>query len=507
MPVEQRAAHALVIMVAVAKSRWSRQLPAGRWDCSIKADATEPLAFMTDRLPIDRRTVLAGGLVLMAAPVSAQTPSRGEPQPAPPVTPARLDDVDIAIIGAGAAGIGAAREAMRLGKSVVLLESRGRAGGRLFTNTTLPGRFFDGGAAYIHFAETNPWSVVAAEQGVDTYGGQRLWSGSVAFRDGVPLTADEQAARWQAIRAVPDAYDEVDPRADKSMAQAVREQPEAVQAAARIQAQMAAGEDPEHVSVTDWQRLEGGGNRMVPGGYGTLAIKAAAGLPLRTGVTVTAIDWRGPQVSITTDQGTLRARKVIVTVPIGVLKAGRIRFTPALPVEHARALDGLRMGALSKIALAFDKERFGFNPHQFLAEVGDPRRAMTFEAFPQNQDVVLATFGGDYARGLARAGEAAAVDHALERFLKIVGADGRKAFAGGRLVGWSEDPHALGSYAVALPGRARSRDLLARPIDDKIWIAGEATAGVYSMTAGGAYLAGRDAAKAAAARLSTGSIR
>jgi monoamine oxidase len=75
------------------------------------------------------------------------------------------------------------------------------------------------------------------------------------------------------------------------------------------------------------------------------------------------------------------------------------------------------------------------------------------------------------------------------------------------LAGWSEDPFSLGSYAVVLPGRMRARDVLARPLGDRVWLAGEATAGVFSMTAGGATIAGRDAARAAAAKLSTGSLR
>ncbi len=422
------------------------------------------------------------------------------------IRPAMAEDADVVVIGAGAAGIGAARELRRLGKTCVIVEARERAGGRLYTNTAL-GQPFDGGGAYIHFAETNPWSQIATELGIDPVSGFRLWSGSIAYRQGVPVDADWTSRRTTLQRSVADAYDDVEERADVSLAQALRDEEQDVRDAGRIQAQMAAGEDPEWVSTADWQRLEGGQNRLVPGGYGTLAMRAAEPLGVRHGVRVTGIDWSGQLVQVTTDKGVIRARKVIVTVPIGVLKSGSIRFTPALPLEQARALDGLRMGALSKIGLRFETEKFGFTAHQFLAEIGEPARAMTFEAWPQDSDLVVATFGGDYARGLARQGETAAVDHALERFLKIAGNDARKAFRAGVLVGWSEDPFSLGSYAVALPGRMRSRETLAKPVGDRLWFAGEATAGVYSMTAGGAYIAGRDAAKQVAAKLSTGSLR
>jgi monoamine oxidase len=416
------------------------------------------------------------------------------------------EDADVVIIGAGAAGIGAARELQRLGKKYVLLEARDRAGGRLYTSTAL-GQPFDAGGAYIHFAEMNPWSQLADEQGVDARSGLRLWSGSIAYRDGVALDPEAAARRSALMRKVGEAYDEVEERQDVSMAAALAEEEQEVRDIGRIQAQMAAGEDPEFVSTADWQRLEGGRNRVVPGGYGALAEKVAAPLGVRHGVRVTAIDWSSQLVTVTTDKGAIRARKVIVTVPVGVLKAGSIRFTPSLPLEQARALDGLRMGALTKVALRFDGDRLGFQPHQFLAEIGDPARAVTFEAWPFDTDLVVATFGGAHARGVARRGEPAAVEEVLDRFVRIAGGQARKAFKAGTLAAWSEDPLSLGSYAVVLPGRLQAREALGKPIGDRLWLAGEATAGVYSMTAGGAYLAGRDAARAVAARLSTGSIR
>ncbi|MGL4240282.1 MAG: flavin monoamine oxidase family protein, partial [Beijerinckiaceae bacterium] len=373
------------------------------------------------------------------------------------VRPASAEDTDVAIIGAGAAGIGAARALAAAGKRYVLIEARERAGGRLWTNTDL-GQPFDAGAAYIHFAEKNPWSEVASELGVDPRGGYRLWSGSIAYRNGVALSPEEASTRWSGMRKVAEAYDEVEERYDVSLAQALRETPPEVRDLGRIQSQMAAGEDPEYVSASDWNRLESGGNRLVPGGYGALAARAAVPLGVRLGVRAQEVNWSGQLVSVVTDQGTIRARKAIVTVPVGVLKAGHIRFTPSLPAEQQRALDGMRMGALSKVALRFKDERFGFTPHQFLAEVGDPAKAMTFEAWPQETDLVLAVFGGGYARALARQGETAAVNHAMDRFVKIAGSDARKAFTGGRLVGWSEDRFALGSYAVILPGRTKARE-------------------------------------------------
>jgi monoamine oxidase len=419
---------------------------------------------------------------------------------------AKANDADVIIIGAGAAGIAAARQLKKLGKSYIMVDARARAGGRLYTNTSL-GQPFDGGGAYIHFAETNPWTQIAAENKIETKGGMRLWSGSIAYRHGVPLSTEETMSRFRAMQSVREAYDEVDERYDMSMVRAMRNTDQLAKDASRIQAQMAAGEDPERISVSDWQRLEGGQNLLVSGGYGALAEKAAVDLNPRLNVKVLGIDWSGTAIIVTTDKGPLRARKTIVTVPIGVLKSGSIKFTPSLPSATLRALDGLNMGALSKLALRFGDDRYGFQPHQFLAEIGEPAQAMTFESWPFNHELVIAVFGGDYARNLAKQGEAAATDHVLERFIKIAGNDVRKNFKAGKLVAWSEDEFARGSYAVASPGHMNSRDALAKPVGDRIWFAGEATAGVYSMTAGGAYISGRDAATQIANRLSTGSLR
>ncbi|MGL5116541.1 MAG: flavin monoamine oxidase family protein [Beijerinckiaceae bacterium] len=439
-------------------------------------------------LASSRRSVLFGSAALLAAGT------------------ARADDTDVIIIGAGAAGVGAARELKRLGKRFVMIEAQARAGGRVYTNTKL-GQPFDGGAAYIHFSETNPWTQIAADLGMEAKGGLRLWAGSRAFRDGVALDGDEADRRRALSRQVSTFYDEVEPRYDQSMVRALRDAPQELKDAGRIQAQMAAGEDPEWISVSDWQRLEGGGNLTVREGYGTLVERAAAEHAPHFGAAATRIRWDGPGVVVETDAGAIRGRAVIVTVSIGVLQAEKIRFAPTLPLAKLRALEGLRMGALTKIGLRFEGERFGFMPHQFLAEIGDPARAITFETWPFERDLVVAVFGGSHARSVVKDGEAAAVDYALERFRKLAGAGAAKAFREGSLVAWSNDPWSHGSYAVALPGRLSSRDLLRQPVGERIWFAGEATAGVYSMTAGGAYFSGRDAAGAVAAKLTTGSLR
>ncbi len=419
---------------------------------------------------------------------------------------ARADDADVVVVGAGAAGISAAQALRRKGLSVVVLEARNRVGGRAFTDSTL-GQLFDAGGAFIHFAETNPWVEIARELKVETAPMGRSWGGAFAYRKGVRLTDAEVASRRRAASRSADIFDALDDDDDKSFAEALAGEPQEVRDVARVQAQMAAGEDPEYVSVLDWERLEGGGNLVVPQGYGSLVAKYAADLPIRLNTRVSAIDTSGQGVAIVTDQGTLRARAVVVTVSVGVLQAGAIAFTPALPKSHADALDGFRMGALTKVALKFDGARLGFEPGQYVAEIGDAQRPISFETWPFARDLVVASFGGSYARSLAATGESAAVETVLERFVAIAGADARRHFQAGRLAAWSVDPLALGSYAVVLPEQVPARAALALPVAERLWFAGEAVADKYSMTIGGATLAGRNAAAAIARAFSTGSVR
>jgi monoamine oxidase len=421
-------------------------------------------------------------------------------------SPARADDTDVVVIGAGAAGIAAGRRLQELGKRFVIIEASDRVGGRVHTDTSL-GDPFDAGAAYIHFSGHNPWAEIAREVGVDAAGGYRLWRGSRAFRNGIPLTDDEARERWQAASKVSDAFADVSERWDESFAAAVEDESRAVIDVARTRALLATGEEPQFVSVADFERLDGGSDLVVREGYGTLVSRYAEGLPVRFGVRAEEIDWSGAGVRIVTNQGTIRARGVIITVSVGVLQSGRMKFTPRLPRETLDAIGGLRMGALSKLALRLEGDRFGFEPHAFLQEVADPAKITSFEMWPFERNLVLAVFGGDYARDLGRRGEAAATEEMLDRLVKMAGGNVRKAFKGSKLWAWPENPYSLGSYSVALPGRMRAREALAKPVGDKLWFAGEASAGAGSMTAGGASLAAREAVRQLAAKLTTGSIR
>jgi monoamine oxidase len=407
-------------------------------------------------------------------------------------------DVDVAIVGAGAAGLAAAKALRRAGRSFVVLEARPRVGGRAFTDRSL-GVPFDAGAQYIHWAERNPWKVIAeelrAELSEDRGGGIPH-----VFRNGAPLPEDERARRRGAFgrlwRAISD-----DQGVDRSLLEAVGSaSPEVLDAAAGLTL-FSLGEDPQRVSFLDYQQLWSGDDYLLPQGYGTLVERYGADVPVRLAAPVSRIRWDGGGVELETPHGVVRAKAAVVTLPIGVLQAESVRFAPVLPLDALRAIDGLRMGALTKLALKINRARLGPLDATDLIELGDGGAVTSYEFWPFEQDFALVTLGGDHARRLCEAGEGAAVDFAVERLAAMVGSRVRQAVTGGRLAGWWTDPFARGSYSIARPRSGAAREALRAPVGERIWFAGEATAGGGAMTVGGATLDGERAAAAVSEQL------
>lgn len=426
-----------------------------------------------------RRQFLAGSL---AAPFLLNARARAQV----------LADIDVAIIGAGAAGLHAAHQAKAQGLSARIFEARPRVGGRVYTNTML-GSAFEAGAFYIHWSETNPWTGIAKTLGVPAITDSGLWGGFDVFANGRPLSSDERSRRRGGFWRLSSVLDNEAPGVDLSFGEAARRlNPDTPEVASGMTL-LSLGEDADRVSIRDYQRLNAGDDLVMPSGYGKLLERYAEGLDIVLATSVTAVDYSGAGVVLETARGTIRAKTAIITVPVNVLKSGTIRFSPSLPARTLGALDGLGMGALTKLALKFEGTKFGQRDWMQFFDTGSKGDLVNFEFWPWGSDLVVAHFGGDYARSVASQGEAAAVDHILGKLVAILGEEARKAFRGGKLAGWSADPLSLGGYSIAKPGQMAARDVLAEPVAARLWFAGEASAGAGSMTAGGAALAGAHA--------------
>jgi monoamine oxidase len=379
-----------------------------------------------------------------------------------------------------------------------MLEARDRIGGRVFTDASL-GAPYDAGAYYIHWAERNPWRAIASELGVAVRDDRTIASGAwLSFENGTPV---DRASRRRQFGELSRRFDPDEGAVpDVSFTQRVADAPELLPGARGL-ARMAVGDEPERISALDYARLWEGDDLIVPEGYGALAQRFGAAFPVKLSTPVTHIRWDGRGVLVESPAGSLSARAVIVTVPVGVLAAGAIRFTPELPVATREGLGGLSMGALTKIGLRFDGNRFGLPVNSNLWDESPGIGGVNFECWPFDRNLILALFGGDFARDVLAKGERVAVETMLDRLTAMLGPQVRAAFMGASVNGWATDPYAMGCYSHARPGEAGARAKLAQPVGERIWFAGEATAvgdGDFgaAMTAGGAFLAGEAAVRA-----------
>ena len=422
-------------------------------------------------------------------------------------------DTDLAIIGAGASGITAARMAGALGLTSLVLEASPRVGGRVYTDQTW-GLPFDAGAAYIHFSNRNPWMREARRLGIET----RLWRGFTHFQmmaDGKPLgmaSGERRSKAFEAFWAHLDVLEQAQGETvfdQMSMADGARPLTPEGQAALGDMSRLGLGDQPERISLADYLEQWHGPDHVVPVGYGTLVAASAHALPVRLSTPVTDVETIKGGFKVQTPKGALTARAVIVTVSVGVLKAERIRFKPSLPNTVLRALDGFSMGALTKVALAFDGGRFGIGVGEDKIVMDAPLGSMTFEMWPYDRNLVLAVTGGDAGRALIEMGERQAVQEVLRIFSAFAGPEAHRHFQGGRLAGWWGDPLFEGGYSYAKPGAVSARQDLHESGVDGLYFAGEATCGGRfgaSMTVAGASYAGWDAVNRAARFIQSGAV-
>lgn len=405
-------------------------------------------------------------------------------------------DVEVAIVGAGAAGLSAAALLREHGVACLLLEARDRIGGRAFTASEALGTPFDLGASYLHAVDQgNPWMGIARAQGEPTVADPRR---RLLFDAGAAVDADREAGfgaaagrAWQAIAAAahdhrPHALADLLPRATM-----------ADHYVAALMGPWLCGEDTDRLDAQDFIAARHGEDRLVPGGYGRLVARFGAGLPVRLDCPVRELRTRRDHVDLVTGQGTLRASRVILTVPLGVLAAERIRFDPPLPAAVLAALDGLPMGQLMKVGIAFDRDPFGHGDTFYATAPPRGERSILYLARPFGHDHAMAFVGGSLAREIGAMPPADARNAVTAPLVEMLGT-GVRAQIGNCLVSdWHRDRWAQGSYAVARPGMAGTRAALRVPWSERLRYAGEAAAGDgWHATVAGAYLSGRDAARA-----------
>ena len=403
--------------------------------------------------------------------------------------------VDVAIIGAGAAGLGATNALKDSGLSVLVLEARDRVGGRAHTVQVAPDVLFDVGCGWLHSAEKNSFVAIAERLGFEINKELPPW------RERAYGKAFPQEERSQFLRALDHFYDRAEEAAER-VRRAGRDEPASLQLEPgnRWNPMIDAistyinGAELDRVSLLDMDAYEDTDlNWRVRRGYGALVAAYGAHCPLVLNCAVTLVDHSAKRVRLETAKGTLTAGKVIVTVPTNLIADETIRFHPALPAK-VDAARGLPLGLADKVTIALDDA-------EALPKEGNLRGATmrtdigTYHLRPFGQPCIDGFFGGRFARQLEEAGDGAIAAQAIDEIAGFLGNDFRRRLKPLAESRWAHDPWARGSYSHALPGHAGDRAALAAPVDEQLFFAGEATSPNFFSTAHGARDSGERAAE------------
>lgn len=408
---------------------------------------------------------------------------------------------DVAIIGSGPAGLSAARTLAAAGKTFVVLEADDRKGGRAHTDTTtFPGIPFDRGCAWIHSADRNPMLPVAKQHGFTLQQHHdsidHVWYGREKFTDtqikSVKRIQDEIVKANSRVAKVRDgAVSEIRP---------IRSKEE--QATATLMGPMDMAVDFHNLSIRDYdEQAELEPNYLVKEGFGAVVAKFGESVPVSLETPVQKIKYSGQGVQLETAKGTVSAKYAIVTCSTGALQSGYIKWDPVLPEWKETAIQNIPMALLAKIPLLLDGERFGIKPFEDILLEMPGKQDIYFICHPFEFPMMIGFVGGDFAWNLSAQGREAAIDFATSALQRVFGEKTGKHIIKSDFTQWPRNPWVRGAYSAALPGQFAARAALKRPLADKVYFAGEAVAGEFTQTCGGAVLVGAEVANTIIKRL------
>lgn len=445
---------------------------------------------------LSRRHLLAGIAASAVGPL-AHGSANAQTQP------------DVVIIGAGMAGLSAAQELVKRGRSVLVLEARDRIGGRVWTSGGWPDVPVDLGASWIHGTDGNPLTALADAAGVLRK--ETRWDPNPVYKPGGGRAIlDEAEMRAEALIDKARTWAEERDN-DISLGSAVEALPDwtRLNQKDRRLIRHVIHNNIEHEYATGWEDLSAwyfddsgdfaGEEVVFPGGYGALPEYLARGLDIRTGEAVMRIEKAGKAIRLTTSTGsTYQARHALVTVPLGVLKAKQIEFSHPLSRKRTAAIMSLGMGLMNKCCLRFDRV-FWPETSDVFSYLGD-RDGYWSEWLSLSQvsgkPLLMGFYVGDAARQIETLDDDATVAQAMQVLKSIFGPAVPDPVAA-QISRWGKDPYAMGAYSFTAVGTDRkTRQALAgADWDGRLVFAGEAAHAEHPATVHGAYLSGQDAVR------------
>ncbi len=411
------------------------------------------------------------------------------------------------VIGAGMAGISAARTLQAAGFRVTVLEGRDRLGGRIWTDDSL-GVPLDMGAAWIHGSRRNPLTALARTVGIRSVASDfeafALYTGngrqlsadqvSVVMETAADILQELEAAKTHGL--VDESTSIADVLAVLLPEYAlVGAEKRAILWALASEIELEWGADASDLSLLAWNedRAFGGDHLLLREGYGKLIAFLARDLNVQLNTVVSEVAYDRSGVRLKTADGRIfEADRAVVTLPIGVLQSGAVVFKPALPESKRAALSRLQMGLLNKIAMRFTHPFWNEELHRFayLGEATDEALEFFNLQVLHEQPILVALARGAQARSLERLSPQQAVWRALETLQRAFGRaiPQPESFA---VTAWQSDSFARGAYSHVPPGARRSDyNTLARPVQNRLFFAGEGTLSTYPATVHGAMMSG-----------------
>ena len=455
-----------------------------------------------------RRALLSGILATGAlGTLSGCAPESSRGPASSPTTRGLHPGRSVIVVGAGAAGLAAARRLVDAGVLVQVVEARDRIGGRVHTTRKWPDLPVDVGASWIHGEQGNPITAIAQEA--------RSRTVSTSYDSSAEIVSPRLAAaglrshdseRWEAL--LDEAVEGLTSSTDVSIQTAVRRELEGSGLTPTERADLAFyldgaistewGATPDEVSARahDTGKSFPGADALLPDGFGAVLAHLSRGIPVRLNSPVRRVRAEDGGVVVGIRDEELRAAAVIITLPLGVLKTGQILIEPGLSDSARAAAERLGVGCLSKSFLRFDRV-FWPSDVDWIGYIGERpgHWGQWLSLAKLGAPVLLGFNSGDNGRRIERLTESAVIDEAHDVLRDMFGsATPRPRQA--QTSSWSTDPWALGSYSFNSVGSTRAdRVNLGAPISERVFWAGEATEPDYHSTVHGAVLSGIRAAE------------
>jgi polyamine oxidase len=390
----------------------------------------------------------------------------------------------VIVVGAGMSGLTAARALQDQGYEVIVLEARDRLGGRTWTED-VGGATLDLGGAWIHGPRGNPLAEMIPDYSRwepfsgTAYGPDGEVSGRIA-RDGMAFsrnTTDYAGPSWaEGVQQWLD--DEGWTGTDRELRRVAAEQ---------AAMELDVGGPAELASLEHWDHMDWftGGDHVPEGGYVTLVDRLAQTLDIRLNEVVTAIEQDEDGVTVTASQD-FEGSHVIVTVPLGVLKAGSIDFEPDLPVTKTDAIEALDMGGLEKVVLVYE-ERW-WNAGEGVMVLDDTAMPSCVDfAEPSGAPALVCLYGGGHILEWQPLDDDALVALARQTAARM-GDEPEPTTT--YVTRWHSDPFSMGSYSyIPVGAKPADFDTLGEPFD-RVLFAGEHTIQPHHQTVHGAVLSG-----------------